>query len=833
GVRLAGRDLALPLRARSARTWLTDAGLAGGGRTAGPADEWRQFRGVPSRNGVVDATRPLLVPRYRVPLVRHPEEARQLEKYRLAAVADAGPLLPAGSPLAVGGRLVVQTQLGILAVDFESGRRLWLQSAVPSADAEPDEEGGRPSPPRLFHDATIGNLASDGTSVFAVESRPETVRPPRIGFTGIDRRGGPDDPLDEGNTLSAYALDGGRLRWRLRGRNAEGKDGEATSRWYLGPPLVVGDELFVLVERQEEVRLEARSATDSSLRWAQLLATYDQGDLADRNATVRRRLAGLTPALAEGVLVCPIGAGSVVAIDVATRSLLWAHAYPQPEPPRPRGGFRNEPPADRSSPIQTGEPAPVIVGDRVIVAPFDTELVICLGLQDGSPVWQRPRARGLSIAGATDGRLLLVGGDGVEAVDLKTGRRLWHTPFGDNARPSGRGIVTPSGLLVPCDTPAVIELALADGAVTGRSAACGGGIPGNLVAHRGELISRGIDSLDVFHQEAALEQRIETAVRTAPDDAWAAYWRGQSAIEAGDVDGGLAALAQAAQAPRFRIPPGELAAAVARAMQKDFPKAAARWASFPGAPADRSSPEVDRLTVDGFLAQHDAPAAWSAFTRLIAAATESEGPPVMLPDGDDPRLSITADRWLQSRLARVTSAADESLRGRIDVTCRELAAAVLARPTVEGRRRGAESACARLGRHPATNALRELLLAADETWTPRGELLALEDRAAASPPPATADDSAASGWPLGQVDRRESRVAVNRDASGPSQSRPMPLSVALGFDTSAAQATVEVTRQRLTIADRLGRPLGRPLPVPGLGGGFGLQFLGQSGQIEL
>ncbi|MBM4023303.1 MAG: hypothetical protein FJ284_13905, partial [Planctomycetes bacterium] len=45
--------------------------------------------------------------------------------------------------------------------------------------------------------------------------------------------------------------------------------------------------------------------------------------------------------------------------------------------------------------------------------------------------------------------------------------------------------------------------------------------------------------------------------------------------------------------------------------------------------------------------------------------------------------------------------------------------------------------------------------------------------------------------------------------------------------------TVDVTRQRLTIADRLGRPLGRPLPVPGLGGGFGLQFLGQSGQIEL
>jgi len=833
GLRLAGRDLTLPADGQAARAWLADAGLQAGGRSAGPG-EWRQFRGLPTRNGVVEATRPLLVPRYRVPLVRHPEEARRLDKYRQGVVADGGTPMPAGTPVAVGSNVVVQTPLGILAIDFDSGRRLWLQSAVAAAAAEPDEEGSRPPPPRVFHDATIGNLASDGTLVFAVESRPESVRAPRIGFMAIDRGDDPAaDPWEEGNVLSAYALEGGRLRWRLAGREpAEAPDEEAPSRWHLGPPLVVGDELFLLVEREEEVRLEVRAAADATLLWTQPLATYDQDDLADRAAAVPRRLAGLSPALAEGVLVCPIGAGCVVALDVATRSLLWAHAYPRPNPPRDRGGFRNEPPPDPDPPSRGGEPTPVIAGDRVILAPFDTELLICLGLEDGTPLWQRPRGRGLSIAGSLTDRLLLVDGDGVEAVDLATGKRLWQRTLGDGVRPSGRGIVTPRGLLVPCDAPAVIEVAATDGSVTGRSVARGGGVPGNLVAHHGEVISRGVDSLDVFHQEAALEERIETALRTTPGDPSARYWRGQSAIERGDVAAGLDDLAGAADAPGFRIPPGDLAAAVARAMQTDFPTAARRWAEFPGAEAERSSPEIDRLTVDGFLAQGDPAAAWTPLARLLSRS--ADGPPLALVDATDGHLSIVADRWLQSRLARVTAAASEPLRGRIDAACRELAAATLAQPAGESARRDLETACDRLGRHPAADGLRERLRDLGNERSPRWELLTLEARGSATVAPTTDDDPvAATAWPLGQVDRRETRVTGGRDAGGPSQSRPMPLAAAMGFDTPAARAAIDVARQRLTVTDSLGRPLARPLPVAGLVGGFGLSFLDQSGEVEL
>lgn len=779
GVRLAGQDLTIPPDPAAAAAWLaTHAGATGTPPVAGR--EWRQLRGTPARNGLVEATRPLLVARYRVPLVRHPEEARRLEKERQAAVAAGDPLLPAGTPLAVGDHLIVHTALGILAVDFASGRRLWLASGVAATDA--DAEGAAAGPSRVFLDATSGNVASDGKLVFAVESRAEALTVERGGgFAGGRLPFGIPTPWDEGNMLSAYELAGGHVRWRLEGRDEDDEAGRAeeASRWHLGPPLVVGDELFVLVEERGEVRVEARSTADAALRWTQPLATYDDDAAAITSGEAgSRRLAGLTPALAEGVLVCPIGGGSVVALDVATRSLLWAHAYARPDDGLDRGGFRGDPLAEASA--WAGEPAPVIAGGRVLLAPFDTNLIVCLGLRDGRPIWQRPRQGRITIAGCLDDRLLVVDADGVEAVDLATGRRLWNRELGDGVRPSGRGILTPRSLLLPSDAPGVVEIAVADGGVLGRSVGRGGSIPGNLVAHRGEVISRAVDSLDVFHQEAALEGRIETALQSDPTSPWAAYWRGQAAIDAGDVEAGLEGLAGAAAA-EFPVPPGALAAAVVRALQIDFPAAAERWSEFPLALRANAPAEVDRAIVDGFLTRRDPEAAWSGLRRLLSATAEgSPGRDLPIQDPADPRLTISVARWLESRLDRLAAIAGEPLRESIaDVR--------------------------------------------------RGLLPQPVDAAASEPPdPRPADPD--SAWPLGLVERRDLRA---ENADGGSQLRPVPLTLAAGGRSDAARVAIDVGRQRLIVTDRLGRRLLPPLEVAGLGGGFGLQFLNQSGAVEV
>lgn len=825
GLRLAGRDLPLPTGQDAALPWLA-AHAAGTGRTPRAGSDWRQFGGGPTRTGVVAASRPLLVPRYRVPLVRHPEEARRLEQARRAA-ADAGaPLLPAATPLAVGDRIIVQTPLGILAIEFESGRRVWLESAVNVAEIEPGDEDDRwpddrpvdQIARRAFGDATSGTLASDGRLVFAVESPPEAVAPGRNPVARFGRGPGGNGDAGLGNTLSAYGLADGAVVWRLPAAVPAGRGAvpvpDAAVRWHMGPPLVVGDELFLLVEERGEVFVEARASGDGSLHWSQPLATFDEADTIASLDARGRRWAGLTPAFDEGVLVCPIGAGCVVAVDVATRSLLWAHAYQRPQADAEvMGMIEAANAADDATVRRGGEPAPIIAAGRVLLAPHDSDLLICLGLRDGKPAWRRPRAAGTRVAGVTDARVIIVGDAAAEAIDLATGRPLWNRGLGEGVRPSGRSLLSSQSLLVPCDAATVLEIAVADGRMLGRSVARGGRIPGNLVAHRGEVISRGVDSLDVFHQEAALEERIETALKAAADAPWIAYWQGQAAIDSGDVAAGLAGLARAAEAPGFRLPPGVLDEAVVAAMSRDFATAARLWADFPARAATSAAPSVSRMAVDGFLAAGDPSSAWTSLEPLLAAGSDTSDTSETFPDPGDSAVSITADRWIQGRLTRVSAAADPTLRRRIDAACEALVTRALAMPDPPSRRRLMETLRERLGARPAAVALARGL--ADPTV----------DGAGAEGEP--------GGWPLGQVEVRPARRRQDQAAVPRPQLLPVPLIGGGAAGTTAVQAAIDMARERLLISDAFGRPVTDSLPVEGLGQGVGMPFFNQLMPLEL
>jgi len=232
-----------------------------------------------------------------VPLARHPQESRLLDKRRQAA-ADAGqPLLPAGTPLAIGDTVVLRTALGILGIDFATGKRLWLQSAIPAADdAGRSHDGLDAALGRVFDDATSAGLSSDGRLVFAVESHPDALSPRAHTGFGFDLRGLPraDGGWRGGNTLSAYDTAArGAMRWRLPATDAAAP---AATSWYLGAPLVVGTELYALVEAAGEVRLDVLDAGRGEVLWSQPLAALDEQRTVDQPAAVGRRRAGLTPA---------------------------------------------------------------------------------------------------------------------------------------------------------------------------------------------------------------------------------------------------------------------------------------------------------------------------------------------------------------------------------------------------------------------------------------------------------------------------------------------------------------------------------------------------------
>ena len=856
--RVGGREVSLAFPPGGAAAWLESIAGAGGAGAERRAAEWWMPRGDAARNARTEAARPLLVPRYRVPLTRHPEEARQLEKRRRSFADRDAPLIPAGTPLAVGGTVLVHSPLGLLAVDFASGKRIWLRgggsdAAVPDAgDDSPDGRGdGVDGMQRVFDDGTNGAASSDGRLVFVVEPRGgDRDGEPAPG----PRRGGTVSGQPGVNGLAAYDLaDRGAPVWRLPAAERR-PDGPAA--WYLGPPLPLGGELFVLAEERGEIRLDVLEAPTGRLLWSQPLAELDEDQQADRPETTARRLAGLSPACAEGVLVCPTGAGTAVAVDLATRTLLWAYHYPvsggDDEQRAGRGPLAGAIRAGRivvngaavgEQPIRSSgwrDACPVVAAGRVLLTPLESDTLHCVDLRTGFARWTAPRQEGLYVAGVVDGRAVVVGSGGVASLSMEDGTAAWQKPVASApAAVSGRGILTPRRLLLPLDTPEVVEIDLADGRITGRSPARGGTIPGNLVAYRGEVISQGIDSLDVFHQVAPLEGRIETAANARPDDPWALLWRGQLALDGGRVADGLRAISAARRADPARIPAELVADALLFGMRRDFAAAAPLWReiSETAGPLPRSKALLC-IAIDNQIAAGAVDEAWRSCRALL------ELPPAVGADDDwligdvaDPALVIAEPRWLRGRIGDLLAKASPALHREIDT----FVAAALA----EARADDAEDppdALARLSlcfaAHPAAATARRMLLEAlDERLASRAiprdtaRTLALErellrrEIAAGAPAPAAAGTTTRGAWPLGRVAVHRGGRARPEEQMRLSRMIPVPVDPRSESDVPGLQIGCDVQSQALVVSDGVGRRLGDPIPCDaGRGGGLHIPF---------
>jgi outer membrane protein assembly factor BamB len=904
--RIGGKDVALSFPPGSAADFLDRiAGETGAAARPAPQrrdSEWWLHRGDASRNAISSATRPLLVPRYRVPLTRHPEEARLLEKRRRNFADRDAPLLPAGTPLAVDGSIVLHTPMGLLAVDFESGKRIWLKTAGaasgwgegPRADVGGDATEDGPSEASgsaqsVFGDATSGTLSSNGKLVFAVESEPAATMPPN-GENALRRMAA--GLQKSGNALSAYDVSAkGALRWRLSGAGTA--EAGPSQPWYMGAPLTIGDQLFVLVEEKGEVRLDVLDAASGNTIWSQPLASLDEDQLADRPDAQSRRLSGLSPSFAEGVLICPTGAGAVVAVDLATRTLLWAYNYPLPPPGAGqvlRNGVRIQIGGGMvvgrgvmvngqfigggmAAPSGWRDAVPILAGGRVILTPTESDKLHCLDLRSGAVHWRLPRGDALYVAGVVDGRVILVGRHTVDSISLDAGKSTWEKPLALNAAsPSGRGILTDGRLFLPVDTAEVIEIELAKGRIAGRSPSRGGAVPGNLLAFRGEVISQGVDSLDVFHQAATLEDRVETAMRVQPPDPWAVLWRGQLDLEGGRIADGMRRIREARAADPGVIPAGVVADALLFAMRSDFQAAVPLWREMVQPP--ESLPQSNTmlcLAIDGFLRAGELADAWRASRQFLAAAErepeaagdaarnlpENVFPGELLEDGADPRLTISESRWFQGRLATLLAKAPEQLRAEIGAFIDGRLAELLAASPAEAGEliRFVESFGVQAMGPDARRRLADAVdrMIADEPragQSARGlsvrlQLLRLELSRSDVPPAAANRDGASAGlggaaessgsidlgtelgadlpsdlssdlnaeWPVGRVAPHRGGRARPEDMARGSRVIPIPMHEGARPAVRGLRVGCDLSTQSLVITDGFGRRLGDPIAI--------------------
>jgi outer membrane protein assembly factor BamB len=558
--RIAERETPLFADDADAVEWLVAHAGAPPQAVARQLTNWLYHRGNPARNAPGSGGSPLLsTPRWQQTLANESRSAAAGDAMSKQLVDASDIDLPAESPLAVGDTAVVRTPRWVVGVDLRTGKRIWESPTWENDNFALQQRvlntftGGTVTiePHKL---ATRTTMASDGRFVFVVEDRGNQ---PFLfaGVAGRLRRGATSTVITVYNKLLARDLTTeGKLVWEVGGESGE-EEPQLAGVYFLGAPLVMGGQLYVIGELKGEITLFVLDAASGKLDWSQPLATVETPVALDGF----RRLHGATPSFADGVMVCPTSAGAVVAVDVANRSLLWGYQYPRNQAMNLNLARRTGEVTDPFGTNRWRDGSLIVAAGRVVVTPADSDNLHCINLLDGKEAWKpAPRGDNLFVGGVHGGTVLVVGRRQVQGLELIDGQPSWPAqPLGEEGSgvPSGRGFLSGGHYYLPLSSAEVVKIDLADGTIKARAKSRKGYVLGNLVCNQGSVLSLNEESLDCFFQLDEREQWAAETLRVRPDDPDALAMYGEILIDQGKLGEGLEKLEQSfalAQTERVR-----------------------------------------------------------------------------------------------------------------------------------------------------------------------------------------------------------------------------------------------------------------------------------------
>jgi outer membrane protein assembly factor BamB len=531
---VSGKDTTLPAAGADPIAWLS--GFAGQALvTTANEINWLTLRGDPGRNSQTTGGRPHLRPRWEARIVNEPTIESFLSSRSDDFVQRGIVEIPGARPIAVGDVVVVRTPENIVAVDWKTGKRIWesrdeqelqpdLTSTEPTAglDREQWAAQGKPLEDRIWHDALVTSLASDGKRVFIV--RGLSVAHDEEGGMGFQPQFMNRNIIENTattNQLAAYEIaTQGKLAWELDGgRNA----GKLTGAFFLGAPLAIDNTLYVIAEIGSALYLVALDPATGQVQWQQQLLRLEQSIALDP----ARRRAGVTPSYAGGILVCPTGAGTIVAIDIVKREFAWVYGYPREvQSPEMRNFWPNQaaqPQLVRGN-NQWLDSSAVIAEGKVLVTPPESPEFYCLDLHSGKLLWHRRQGDSLFIGSVDHGNVLLVGGQSVVARRLSDGEAAWEKdslPLPTGVLPAGQGYLSDGRYYLPLTSGQIAEIDMAAGKLATFSLAGSNVSLGNLICYRGSVISQSPLVVDKFEQLDVLRKRSDVALARNPNDATA------------------------------------------------------------------------------------------------------------------------------------------------------------------------------------------------------------------------------------------------------------------------------------------------------------------------
>ena len=672
-VSIGGKETSLS--ADLASLWKAAIGLA----TQVVSDQWVMFRGNATRNLSTSGTGPLLSLAWRVPTTEHPYLEMLIEQWRQTERNPEQASFSAFQPLVINDTVLMRTAKNLLAVNLVTGKRLWEVpcndpfEAVFSGNSTNPDEGANAAQVgslgsgirlRMWGDATYGTLSSDGQLVFAVEDLPLENRSDMPGIMFNGRRGAADGKGY--NRLAAYDIRTGKLVWHLGGSPELGLPLAGT--FFLGPPLPLTGQLYVIGESKGEIRLLTLDPRNQGRPiWTQQLAMVDQE--RDASTDLLRRMTGASPSYSDGVLVCPTSNRSIVALELATRSLLWGFVY-GPGNANGEGGavvpfgiFRG-PSAPEPSTRWT-DSSLVVAEGRVLATPVDSGDLHCLRLLDGKFLWSRPRQDAMYLACVYKGKVILVGRQGVRALGLEDGKPLWNdlpVKFPVGGIPSGTGFANGPLYYIPLTSEEVLVVDMEQGKTVHSYRSRRGVVPGNLVATKDRILSQRVEAVESFFQLEVLQKEVQQRLAAHPDDPKMLAQRGEILWDAGKLKEAIGCFHRSLE----REPSVSV-----RTMLRD--------AYFDGLKTEFAEYRVSEGEIRKLI---DEPAQEGQFLRLMAAGLEGVGQPVsalehylkLLSLNQKPRELDTItrgyrtrqDRWLQGQLNALCANAQGDARAALD-----------------------------------------------------------------------------------------------------------------------------------------------------------------------
>lgn len=414
--------------------------------------------------------------------------------------------IPAFHPVASAGKIIFRTYDGVYCLatrddnqqnpPVKAGEMLWMVECEHSLYKMVEQGGPRNQMDSqwktfymqqgplgvFFENGLIGSLTHDGSLVYFVDDIAVPPHPQmQVNFGGGFGGPGGGQPQIYGqffqnmvfhNKLYAYNLETGKIVWKAGGRPTNrraqepGEDEKETAAtlladaFFLGAPLPLGGKLYVVVEKDRELRLVCLDPTkvDKESRHPELVWSQPLGSPnVPMPADTLRRIQGINLAYSDNVLVVPTNAGAVLGIDLLSHSIVWARSYRLaqdanvPNPNQPIGGrIRPFPNGQMNMNLNADRwrtSMPIISNGKVVFTAYDANSVMCLNLRDGEIIWEAARAADdLYIAGIFDGKVMVVGKSQVKFIDLNKGTQVASLQTGT---PSGVGTASNNVYFLP------------------------------------------------------------------------------------------------------------------------------------------------------------------------------------------------------------------------------------------------------------------------------------------------------------------------------------------------------------------------------------------------